>query len=79
MIKPQAPSLQSIEDQLRSHDWYYHYSDDYGVWLSGERAWQSLIDLCRQVPSADLLPLWKKHAPQDFQNMFQGLFEQTNK
>ena len=28
--------------KLRHHDWYYGYSDDYGVWTRGRRAAEAL-------------------------------------
>jgi len=27
--------LQELEEHMKCHDWYYMYSDDHKVWLSG--------------------------------------------
>lgn len=30
-------SIDQFKDELNRHDWYYHFSDDHGVFLRGER------------------------------------------
>ena len=63
-----------LEQKLRAHDWWYHYSDDYSVVRRGERAWDALIALAKTFPVEVVRPLWAKHAPKDFQGMFEGIF-----
>lgn len=29
--------MRSFKEQLKSHDWYYHYSDDHRYWSAGEK------------------------------------------
>ena len=29
--------LQDFKRLLENHDWFYHFSDDHGVWVRGER------------------------------------------
>jgi hypothetical protein len=30
-------NLNEFTNLLKNHDWYYHFSDDHGVWSRGER------------------------------------------
>jgi hypothetical protein len=71
-------TLQEVENKLRTHDWYYHYSDDYSVFLRGKRQWDDLVAACKEVKVDDLRPLWEKHAPKDFQDTFDHLFNKEN-
>lgn len=66
--------IQTVAKKLASHDWYYHYSDDYGVYSRGRQSWDALIATCKQVTPDVLKPLWEKHAPKDFHEMFDRLF-----
>ena len=63
-----------LESKLKSHDWYYHYSDDYSVFRRGERQWSELVALMKTFPIETVRPLWKAHAPHDFQPMLEGIF-----
>ena len=31
------PKLNTLEEMLARHDWYYDYSDDHSVWQRGQR------------------------------------------
>jgi hypothetical protein len=30
-------TIEEYKTQLEQHDWFYHFSDDHGVWVNGER------------------------------------------
>ena len=32
-----SPKLNTLEEMLARHDWYYDYSDDHSVWSRGQR------------------------------------------
>ena len=34
---------------LKSHDWYYSYSDDYKVWKRGKEHHKKIMDLVKQL------------------------------
>jgi hypothetical protein len=52
-------------DLLKSHDWYYSYSDDHRVWKDGELKARQLQEL-QQAHDPDF-QVWNQYAPQDCQ------------
>jgi hypothetical protein len=50
-------------DLLKSHDWYYSYSDDHRVWKDGELKARQLQEL-QQAHDPDF-SVWNQYAPQD--------------
>lgn len=42
--------LSEFYDQLERHDWYYHFSDDHGVWMAGEADSRRLSELAKHSP-----------------------------
>jgi len=62
--------LSKLENQLKSHDWYYDYSDDYSVWNKGkdkETEIRSLISqLKKEGKRTEVEKIWQKYAPKGF-------------
>ena len=60
---------QKLESLLKSHDWYYQYSDDHSAWTRGnekEKEIHSLIaTLTKDGKKSEIEALWKKYAPKD--------------
>jgi hypothetical protein len=40
-------SLADYKNDLKYHDWYYHFSDDHGVWSNGERNSARLVAIAK--------------------------------
>lgn len=43
------PDLNTLEKLLKTHDWYYNYSDDHSVWKRGTEARDEIrrqMDIC---------------------------------
>ena len=38
----ESPTLHEFWLRLKRHDWFFHMSDDHGVWLRGDRAHRDL-------------------------------------
>lgn len=70
--------LDELEDMLSKHDWFYSYSDDFGVYRRGERSWEELSAAVRlHVRNGDgkyARSLWMHYAPGEFKDMFDRLF-----
>jgi hypothetical protein len=41
--------MEELKSRLGSHDWYFHYSDDHGVFMAGQRAHDTIRALVRQL------------------------------
>ena len=41
--------LEELEAALKSHDWYYNYSDDYGAWQKGSIESKAISKLMQQL------------------------------
>lgn len=49
---------------LKSHDWYFHYTEDHRVWKSGQASWDRLRTMQKNIdPSGEV---WNQHCPKDF-------------
>ena len=49
---------------LKSHDWYYHYSDDHSKWLNGVQSEQAINDAMRELGNTDdIKKLYYQHMP----------------
>jgi hypothetical protein len=42
-------TLEKLEKLLQHHDWYYNYSDDYGVWHRGQETADDIARLIKQA------------------------------
>jgi 6-phosphogluconate dehydrogenase (decarboxylating) len=71
MAMPEAEDLTGeiwtdLEHRLKSHDWFYAFSDDHRVWQSGELSRSILIKLMQQAVQIDphkARKMFKRHAP----------------
>lgn len=57
--------FKDLEKELRSHDWYYHYSDDHSVWSRGRAQWQKISALLKKAQEVDRAradALYKKYS-----------------
>ena len=61
--------LETLESQLKSHDWFYEYSDDHRYYNSGLREftqiWQTIEQLQAISENAfdQAIAMYKKHKP----------------
>lgn len=53
-------TLKEFYVQLGSHDWYYQYSDDYGVYLRGQDNNERLARIAKESPEHQ--ELYKKYS-----------------
>lgn len=49
---------------LKSHDWYYSYSDDGAVWRAGSRRHDQLLEMRANTPNGD--SIWALYAPSGY-------------
>lgn len=49
---------------LKSHDWYYDYSDDHSVWKRGVAARDRLTGLRKQLDTDG--SIWNEYAPEGY-------------
>jgi len=60
--------LQTLEELLKSHDWFYQYSDDYSVYEQGKSAWYSITEVIKALKEAgfgkEADDLYDKHLPE---------------
>jgi len=67
-----------LESLLRSHDWWYGYSDDPSVRESGAKAWDAIVeqlDHCKKDGVlAEARKSWDRYAPEEF--TLPGVFQQ---
>lgn len=50
--------LERLEEALKKHDWFYHYSDDHRAWTKGTNEWReitALRDAAEDKEAADAL------------------------
>ncbi len=68
------PMLKELEQQLKSHDWYYWYSDDRRYYEQGEYQTKKIRELVAQINRAGLTgegnSIWKKTAPTEFKSRY---------
>lgn len=59
-----TPEHEDYIKRLKSHDWYYDYSDDHSVWRRGQAAAGELRSMQKRVdPTGEI---WNEHCPPDF-------------
>lgn len=60
--------LAKLEALLKSHDWYYEYSDDHYYWSRGWKQRQEISEVMKQLRVAGLdkeaKELYNKYAPE---------------
>jgi hypothetical protein len=68
-------SLSDLEKSLKSHDWWYAYSDDSRRYNSGERNWNSILRMIKSLKGKEAEKLWNKYVPKDFNYTYKKLSE----
>ena len=60
--------LQTLEKLLQDHDWFYQYSDDYGVYERGDRESNTINEVISALRDAgfgkEADDLYDKHLPE---------------
>ena len=60
---PKTPE-EELEARLKSHDWYYHQSDDNRYFLSGQESANKIRELMNLLPKDVADNLYNKYCPQ---------------
>jgi hypothetical protein len=69
-------SLSDLEKKLKSHDWWYAYSDDNRKYKSGETNWFEITKMIKGMKgNKEAEKLWNKYVPKDFNYSFKELSE----
>jgi len=59
--------LQELEEHMKCHDWYYMYSDDHKVWLSGCQSVDAMSAKMNELKElgfeVQVDELWESHCP----------------
>jgi hypothetical protein len=58
--------MNELIDLLKTHDWYYSWSDDHSVYQKGEKVQQRINSLVKSL-GAEGKALYNKYAPKDLQ------------
>ena len=75
----QENSLSDFEKRLKSHDWWYAYSDDNRRYKSGETNWFEITKMIKGMKrNKEAEKLWNKYVPKEFSYSFKSLSEETN-
>jgi len=75
----QENSLSDFEKRLKSHDWWYAYSDDNRRYKSGESNWFEITKMIKGMKrNKEAEKLWNKYVPKEFSYSFKSLSEETN-
>ena len=60
--------LQTLEELLQNHDWFYQYSDDSSVYECGKNAWYAITEVMKALKDAgfgkEADDLYEKHLPE---------------
>jgi hypothetical protein len=68
------PMLKELEQRLKSHDWWYEFSDDHRYWKRGGQEMDAIRKLVAKINDAGLQKqgeaIWKKTAPADFKTWY---------
>ena len=51
-------------NMLKSHDWFYDYSDDHSVWVRGKAQRGAILE-ARKILDPDYI-IWNQHCPKDY-------------
>jgi hypothetical protein len=58
-------TIQNLEKALKTHDWYYEFSDDHRVFTKGTAELKNIYNLIGQVDKKTAGKLWNKYAPKN--------------
>lgn len=64
MENAMSPEEEKYRKLLRSHDWYYDYSDDHRVWKRGVEERDTLNGMRRQIDPEGTI--WNEIAPDNY-------------
>jgi len=60
--------LQTLEELLQNHDWFYQYSDDYSIYEQGKSAWHTITEVISALKDAgfgeETDALYNKYLPE---------------
>lgn len=69
-------TLSDLEKKLKSHDWWYAYSDDNRKYTNGRANWFEITKMIRVMKgNKEVEKLWNKYVPKDFNYSFKELSE----
>jgi hypothetical protein len=68
-------SLSDLEKALRTHDWWYAYSDDSRKYNWGANNWNSIVRMIKALKGKEAEKLWNKYVPKDFNYTYKKLSE----
>ena len=67
LLEDYKKDLSDLEKLLRSHDWYFEYSDDSKVWNNGKANRDKIFSLMNKLKSdgyeREAVTIWKKNLP----------------
>lgn len=49
ILVTESGDINTLEQMLKSHDWYYRYSDDYKVCKQGEEHHKKIMELVKRL------------------------------
>lgn len=61
---PVPGELEIYRQQLAGHDWFYDYSDDFGVWKRGSEKRAALAALRKRLDPEGTI--WNEYAPEQY-------------
>lgn len=56
--------LEAYIQRLKTHDWYYDFSDDYSAYKRGQASLSELVAMRKKLDPD--YAVWNQHAPQNF-------------
>ena len=72
--------LKRFKQMLKSHDWFYSFSDDTSVWKSGEKHQKEMLQLGKDIvannvaSSSEVAALYNEAKPENFNVKFPDFF-----
>jgi hypothetical protein len=73
--------LKQLGQELKSHDWYYQYSDDSKYYDRGSREWDSIRNIISQINKMGLQTdgeaIWKQFAPSNQKNNYPNKMQES--
>jgi hypothetical protein len=60
--------FKTLEELLKNHDWFYQYSDDFSVYSSGQKTWDTINTVIKVLEEAGFSKetdeLYEKYLPE---------------
>ena len=60
--------FKTLEELLKNHDWFYQYSDDFRVYSSGQKTWDTINTVIKVLEEAgfgkEADKLYEKYLPE---------------